>query len=259
MALELPLTWLLGVLLAAARVGGWMVLAPPFNHRAIPYRVKALLSVCLAMSVGPRAPSSLLTGTDSTASTVSLMIAVATEFFIGAALGFLVMCIFAAVQAAGDIIDMLGGFTMAFAYDPLSNTGSAVMGRFYQITALTILFVTNAHLVVLGGLLKTYSVLPVGSMLDLGVLSRNATTVASGMLLAALQIAAPIVAILFLTDVGLGLLTRVAPSLNVFALGFSLKILVTLVAIGLSVATLPSVIGTMTHDATSVISRVVGK
>ena len=259
MAIELPLTWLLGVLLGAARIGGWMLLAPPFSHRAIPVKVKTLLSLGLAMAVAPQAPGSLITGANSAASTLNLLIAVATEFFIGSALGFLVLCLFAASQAAGDIIDLLGGFTMAFAFDPLSNSGSSVMGRFYQITALTLLFATNAHLIVLAGLLKTYSVLPVGAMLDLGVLGRSVTAVGSGLMLSALQIAAPIVAILFLTDVGLGLLTRVAPSLNVFALGFSLKILVTLVAIGLSVATLPQVLASVTQEASSVISGVVGR
>lgn len=255
------MTWLLGVLLGAARVGGWMLLAPPFNHRGIPARVKTLLSLVLAMSVAPRAPAGIVggAGTDAAASTMRLVLAVASEFFVGAALGFIVMCIFAAFQAAGDLVDMLGGFSAATTFDPLSGTGSAVIGRFYQMTALTLMFTTNAHLVVLEGVLRTYRVLPPGSMLDLGRLARSATSVGGGMVLASLQIAAPIVAVLFLTDIGLGLLTRVAPALNVFALGFSLKILVTFAAVGLSVAVLPHVLSTMTGEATTLVGRVVGK
>ena len=92
--------------------------------------------------------------------------------------------------------------------------------------------------------------LPVGQLLDLESLAASATASVTGMFVAALQIAGPMIAVLFLADVGLGLLTRVAPALNAFALGFPLKILITLVVVGLSFVALPAVVEGLVDDAT---------
>ncbi len=159
------------------------------------------------------------------------------------------MVVFAAVKAAGDLLDMFGGFTMAFSVDPQTGGSGSVLGRTYQLTALALLFASNAHLLVLGGLLRTFEVLPVGQLLDLGVLARTLTAAVGGMFLAALQIAGPLIAVLFLADVGLGLLTRVAPALNAFILGFPLKILITLVIVALSFSALPHVVDGLADDA----------
>lgn len=253
MALDYSLAWLLGLMLGAIRVGGWLLIAPPFSHRAIPSRVKVLLSLALAFGVAPPAPEALLRNDDAAAQTVAVMLAGTTELLVGTGLGFIVMATFAAIQAAGDVIDVLGGFSLAFQFDPLTQSGSAVIGRFYQLLALTLLFASNAHLVMLAGVLRTYELVPVGAMIDTGLFARSATDVVAGMFLAAMQIAGPVVAVLFLTDVGLGLLTRVAPALNVFALGFPLKILITLVVVGLGLITLPDVIVSMTEDVSTLV------
>jgi flagellar biosynthetic protein FliR len=257
MAFDAPVTWLLGVLLAAMRVGGLLLIAPPFSHGGIPRRSRVLLSVALAFAVAPPAPVELLTG-QGAGPTARVVLAGATEFLIGSGLGFLTMVIFAALQVAGGVIDMLAGFALSQVYDPLTGVGVSVLGRLYHLTALTLMFFTNAHLIVLDGLLRTYEELPVGAVLDLSLLAREATETFAGMFLAAIQIAAPILAVLFLTDVGLGLLTRVAPALNAFALGFPLKILVTLVMVGLSYLTMGEIVRALTNDTATVFGQLVG-
>jgi flagellar biosynthetic protein FliR len=243
---DVPTEVLVGLLMATVRTASWLLLAPPFSHRAIPAPVKALLAIGLGLAVLPEVPESMRgNGLDAGV----LAVATAQEVLVGSGLGFLCMVVFAAVKAAGDLLDMFGGFTMAFSVDPQTGGSGSVLGRTYQLTALALLFASNAHLMVLGGLLRTFEVLPVGQLLDLGVLARTLTAALGGMFLAALQIAGPLIAVLFLADVGLGLLTRVAPALNAFMLGFPLKILITLVIVALSFSALPNVVDGLADDA----------
>jgi flagellar biosynthesis protein FliR len=252
---DVPLDTLVGLLLATIRTASWLLLAPPFSHRAIPAQVKALLALGLGLAVLPDVPASLLRGgLDAGA----LAVAAAQEVVVGSALGFLCMLVFAAVRAAGDLLDMFGGFTMAVLFDQQTGGNSSVMGRMYHLTALTLLFASNAHLLILRGLLRTFDVLPVGQLLDLSTLARTVTDGVSGMFLAALQIAGPLIAVLFLADVGLGLLTRVAPALNAFSLGFPLKVFITLVIVGLGFSVLPQVVEALATQATELVVGVAG-
>ncbi|HEX5511429.1 MAG TPA: flagellar biosynthetic protein FliR [Actinomycetales bacterium] len=253
MHVDVPTEVLIGLLMATVRTASWLLLAPPFSHRAIPAPVKALLAIGLGLAVLPDLPDSMRSGLDAGV----LAVATAQEVLVGSGLGFLCMVVFAAVKAAGDLLDMFGGFTMAFSVDPQTGGSGSVLGRTYQLTALALLFASNAHLLVLGGLLRTFDVLPVGQLLDLGTLARTLTGAASGMFLAALQIAGPLIAVLFLADVGLGLLTRVAPALNAFILGFPLKILITLVIVALGFSALPHVVDGLADDAARLLVGVV--
>jgi flagellar biosynthetic protein FliR len=247
MGFDVPLEQLVALLLATFRCASFLLLAPPFSHRAIPGQVKAMLALGLALAVMPDVPDALLAdGLDAGA----LVVSAGQEVVVGSGLGFLVMAVFSAVRAAGDLLDLFGGFSLAFAFDPGTQSGSAVLGRTFQLTALALLFATNGYAVVLGGLVRTFEVLPVGQLLELDQLAASATGALTGMFVASLQIAGPMIAVLFLADVGLGLLTRVAPALNAFALGFPLKILITLVVAGLAFVSLPAVIEGLVDDAT---------
>ena len=244
MQVSLPLDEVVATALASLRVLGWMLLAPPFSYKGFPAQVKALLALALALVVQPDVSALVATGL----SAVALLATAAQEVLIGTALGWLCFLVFAAVQSAGDLLDIFGGFQLAQGYDPLMQSGSSVLGRIYQLVALALLFASGAHLVVLAGLLRTFEVLPVGQSIDLSTVARVATEGIAGLMLAALQIAGPLIAVLFLTDVGLGLLTRVAPQLNAFALGFPLKILVTLVLVSLGATLLPDVVRTLAEQ-----------
>ncbi|SDQ19736.1 flagellar biosynthetic protein FliR [Quadrisphaera sp. DSM 44207] len=239
-----PLETVVATLLAVLRITTWLVLAPPFAHRAIPARVKALLALALGLAVAPGLdlpPATLQAG--------ALVVAAAQQVLIGGALGFACYLVFAAVQAAGDLIDLFGGFQLAQAFDPQTQSGSSIFGRFYHFTAIVLLFASDGHLVVLHGLHRSFDVLGVDEGLSLDVVARVVTDGAAQLFLAALQIAGPLIAVLFLTDVGLGLLTRVAPALNAFSLGFPLKIFITLSVAVLAVAVLPSLVDSLAQDA----------
>jgi flagellar biosynthetic protein FliR len=253
-AVQLSTTWLVTMLLASTRAAAWLVVSPPFNSRSVPSVVKALLSVALALPVMPA-----LTGAAVPPSGGLLILALAEQVVVGAALGFLTSLIFAAVQAAGAIVDLFGGFSMAFAFDPFAMTGTSVLGRFYNIMATALFFATDAHAMVLRGFTLSYRHLPLDGTLSMETMARLVSGGLTELFLAALQIAGPLVAILFLTDVGLGLLTRAAPALNAFSLGFPLKIMLTLLVAGGTMALLPNAFDGLVDRGVDAMMQAVGK
>lgn len=240
MTLSLPLGALESLMLVGVRIVAFLVVAPPFSHRGIPATVKVMLATGLALAIAPRV------ATTAPASTGEYVVLLVGEAVIGVGLGFLVAVVFAAVQSAGSLIDLMGGFSLAQGFDPMTQVNGAQFARLYQLTAVVILFVSDGYQMVISGLVRTFDALPLGASLDLSKLGDALTTSVTGMFLATLQIAGPLVVVLFLADVGLGLLTRVAPALNAFALGFPLKILLTLSLASLTYLALPRIIENLT-------------
>jgi flagellar biosynthetic protein FliR len=239
---------LLAVLLGTVRASAWLVVCPPFNSRLLPAPVKALLALALALPLAPR-----LTGQVPRAAFLPVLASAAEQVVVGAALGFVTALFFAAVQAAGDLIDLFGGFALAFGYDPLASTQASVFGRFYNLVAVTLLFASEGHQMVLRGFLQSYQALPLDGTLSVRRLGHLLTEGIGEMFLAALQIAGPLIAVLFLTDVAFGLLNRVAPALNAFMMSFPAKIMLTLVLAGTALAVLPASLAGIIDTAVSAV------
>lgn len=228
---------LVALLLGSIRAAAFLVLSPPFSSRAFPMKLKALMSVAIALPMVP-----LLTASAPDPAGPELLVSAVWQVLIGAALGFLTALVFAAVQAAGDLIDVFGYFSLATAFDPMSYSSNAVFGRFYQLLATALLFATDGHQLIVRGFAESYRALPLDAGLSTSTMGHLLTGGLGQMFAGALQIAAPLVAVLFLTDLGLGLLNRAAPALNVFSVGFPIKILVVLSLAGLAIAVLPDAV-----------------
>nr|WP_296073785.1 flagellar biosynthetic protein FliR [uncultured Actinoplanes sp.] len=250
---DVPIADFLALMLGAVRTGAWMMISPPFNSRLIPGTIKALLSVGLTLPLAP-----YLRGTIPSLETSDIIASAALQVFVGAGLGFVTALLFAALQAAGDLLDLFGGFTLAMGYDPLSLNQSSVFGRFYNLVAVTILFASEGHQLILRGFLQSFRTLPLNMSLNLTTFSELLLKGVAEMFVAALQIAGPLVAVLFLTDVAFGLLNRVAPALNAFQLGFPAKIMMVLLLSGLAITTLPRVIETLVEQATNAVVKLSG-
>lgn len=253
MDVNLSLATVEATMFASVRIVAFFVIAPPFSHKSVPAMVKVALSLALALAVAPRLSEE---GLGRSLSTGAFLSELGLQAAIGLALGFLVFLVFAAVQSAGNLIDLFGGFQIAQAFDPMSQTSSAQFGRLYQFLAVVLLFASNGYQLVVTGLVHTFDLLPLGKSLDLGTYSTLLTSGFTQMFVAAVQIAGPLIVVLFLADVGLGLLTRVAPALNAFALGFPLKILLTLSFASLALLAMPRVVAGLTD--TSLISLLGG-
>lgn len=242
-------------MLAAMRLIAFLVVAPPFHVKAFPGPVKVAIALGLALVAGPRAveASGAVPGAMLASGSLEFVGALVLEVVVGLGLGFLVRMVFSAVQAAGSIIDVFGGFQLAQGFDPMSQSQGSVFAKFYDFSALALLFASNGHLLVLGGLVRSFDALPLGNGFNTEAMGHLMTSGLAELMVSALQIAGPLVVVLFLADVGLGLLTRVAPALNAFALGFPLKIMLTLSLGSIAYLTLPHVIGTLTERAVEVL------
>lgn len=245
-------SFLVAFLFATIRCGAWLAIAPPFAG-AVPARVRAGLSVALGLCIAPRLAAA---GTMPTDDTIALVAGAFYQAAIGLALGFLVYVLFQAVLTAGSLIDSFSALTSAQMFDPLSKTTIGPMGRLYQTLGTATLFIINGHLILIGGLVRTFDAAPLkGPRLDrMSVLLTHDVT---QFMLAAIQIAAPILAALFLTELLLGLASRAAPKLNVLVLGLGVKSLVLLMLGGVALPLIPYVLHQLLGDAMSMMGSLV--
>lgn len=242
MTIPIDQAWVEAALLATVRVTAFLFIAPPFAHRAFPARIKAMLGIGLGLAASTRAVGYEPQGT------AGFVTGLVLEVVTGLALGFLVYLVFTALQSAGSLMDLAGGFQMAQGYDPHSMVNGAQFTRLTQMAALALLFSSDGYQLVLGGLAGTVTAIPLGGGIDLARPVEVLTSGLTGMFVAAVQIAGPLMAVLFLADVGLGLLTRVAPALNAFALGFPLKVFITLSLAGVMFLALPRIVSALAHE-----------
>ncbi len=226
------------VLLASLRTTAWVFVAPPFATAGLPRTVKVVFGVLLAVVVAPTIDAA----TPAVDDTGAFLTSAALQIGTGAALGFGTRLLFAAVESAGNLLDVVGGFSLAFAFDPMGNTNTSILGRFHGLLATVLLLVTPAHQVLLLGFLRCFDAVPLDGGLPADTLARAFTHGLTQLFLAALQIAGPMVVVLFLADIALGLLNRIAPQLNAFSLSFPLKIVMTLGLVGLTFRLLPDVV-----------------
>ncbi|HXF02648.1 MAG TPA: flagellar biosynthetic protein FliR [Arthrobacter sp.] len=251
MNIPLDQAWIEATMLAGVRMVAFLLIAPPFSYGAIPARIKAMLGVGLALAVSPR----VVNGYEPL-STAGFFGALVLEILVGALLGFLVLIVFSAVQSAGTLIDLFGGFSMAQAFDPQAMVNGAQFTRLFQMSALALLFASDGYQLIIGGLARSFTALPLGGGVDLAEPVQVMITGVTQMFLAAVQIAGPLLVVLFLADAGLGLLTRVAPALNAFALGFPLKIFLTLMLGGVVFVALPRIVSSLAGQAVTALTGV---
>jgi flagellar biosynthetic protein FliR len=242
---------LVAYLLASVRIVAWLAVVPPFSGRTVPSMAKVVLGLGLAFAAVP----------DSGAipvDTISLVLNVGTQVLIGLAMGFITQLLLGAIAAAGALIDVFGGFSLAQGFDPLSMNSNTVFGKFHQMLATVLLFVSGGHLLVIGGLLRTFHFLPLGTSPDWGSFPDVLMTAFGLFFTTAVQIALPMIAVLFISDLGLALLTKVAPQLNAINVMFPVKIGLTLLLVGLSFPVLPQAVDRLVDLSTQAMSTMSG-
>jgi flagellar biosynthetic protein FliR len=232
------------VALAAIRVLCFLIVAPPFAHKAIPMPVKTILSVLLAVVIAPHAGAGYVAGT-----TGEFILSVFLQAATGALLGFLVYGVYVAVEAAGSLLDAFDGFQMAQQYDPTSQVMGAQFAHMFQMAALMLLFTTDAYQVVIAGIARSFTAVPLGGTFG-SAAEPHLLEMVTNLLVSAIQIAGPISIVLFLVNVGLGLLTRIAPALQAFSLGPPALALMTIVMVAVGFTALPMIVTNLTGQVT---------
>ena len=232
---------ILAYLLASIRILAFLVTAPPFNNLAIPNMVKVILSLGLSMAVASQLQLAALPSNWYASMVIAL-----TQVLIGVGMGFVTRLLLTAISVAGSFIDLFGNFQIAAAYDPLSLNQNSVFGRFYEMIMFTLIFVTGADLLILGGLLNTFRYLPLDGSPDLSAWPTVFTTAVSLFFTIAVQIALPLVSVLFITNLALALTTKIAPTLQPLMVMQPVTIGLTLILVGSSFAVIPTALDRIT-------------
>ena len=239
MTLQLPQiagNELLSFVLVAARLGGLFAFAPIFSSALIPVRVRAVICGALALAVMPVASAH----TRLPGGAGAIAAGIAKEVLVGLALAFGVGIVMAAVHAGAALLDATVGFSFAQIVDPFTQVQAAAFGQLYAMFATLVLILTGGDQLLIEGFANSYRIVPLDGYPHLSALAALATHGFANVFVLALEITAPVVVALIVTDAGLGLIARAAPQMNVFAVGLPAKVLV---AFGMVMASLPFVAG----------------
>src|SRR6056297_894881 len=224
--------------LVLARIASFIGASPIFSTKGIPNLVKVGTAVVLSIMLYPMAHA----GVNPETSLAGFAIQAIFEGLFGLALGFSVNIIFITMQMGGQLVDFQIGFSMASAYDPLTQNKVSLYGRLYYWTGLALFFALDAHHYLVYILAKTFEILPLGRLVTEHLKSSDVIFLFSSSFKTAFQLAVPLLLILFMTDVIMGMLARTVPQLNVFILGLPMKVLV---GVTVSIFLIPSIIRIM--------------
>jgi flagellar biosynthetic protein FliR len=216
------------VIFVMVRVGAALVAAPIFGARGVPVQVRIVLSAAVAIFVLNWVPVTLPPDMAS----VDAMMAVAGEAVIGFALGFVLQLAFSAPLLAGEQIAGAMGMAMVTAVDPASGNQSGALGQLLGIVLSLIFLAVGGHLLWLRLVIESYRLLPpMGGNWSLAEQGWLVASFASQALATAVAIALPVTLVLLLVQIVTGVISRSAPSLNLFALGLPAGVLAGLAAL----------------------------
>lgn len=232
-------------LLVLARTGAWVVSAPVLSARGMPGVGRLAAAVALALFVTPS-----LAARQVPDGLGRYVVAALGQVAVGLALGLLTQLLFLAFEVAGGWIDTAGGFAAASILDPLSGQPAAAFSRLFSLVFGALFFVTDTYAKVIGGLVGSFRAWPLDALPSLSDGAGPALGTAVTQVLAnALQIGAPLLGVLFLTDVALGVAARFVPQANTLSLALPVKSLVALAAAGAALSLLPAQLGGLVEPA----------
>ena len=237
---ELLQTWMSGLIFPLCRVLAVIGAAPILSNRVIPRRVKIGLGLLITMVIVPVLPPAPQVEVFSAQGGLIML----QQMVIGTAIGFSLRIFVAALELAGQLVSLTMGLGFASFFDPVSNGQSTSMSQFFSLLAMLIFLSLNGHLLLIDALVSSFSSLPIAAD---GMTHINGMTMAmwGGKIFSAgFMIALPAVAALLITNMALGILTRTAPQLNLFGIGFPVTIGVGLLVVFLS---MPNMLKPMQH------------
>jgi flagellar biosynthesis protein FliR len=234
-------------MLTLARISGLFVVAPVFSSKLIPVRAKLLVALALTLAAAPLAGH-----VPAATGTATLVVLMLKEVLVGAALAFVVAVVFAAIAFAGSLIDLQSGFAFANVVDPLQNTQISVIGQVYSLLASAVFVSIDGPGLLLAGVVRSFDVVPVTAMPAFSRMSGAIAGSLAGLFAVGLQVAAPIVVTLLVTDIAIGFLARIAPQMNIFGIELPAKIVAVFV---LLLVTAPLLISSMSSQLANSFDR----
>ncbi|TVT85617.1 flagellar biosynthetic protein FliR [Pseudomonas sp. H3(2019)] len=217
-------TWVASFMLPLFRVGAVLTTMPVFGTTLVPRRIRLYFAVAITVVIAPGLPPMPQVNPLD----LSGLLLIAEQILIGALLGFSLQLFFQAFVVAGQIISIQMGMGFASMVDPTNGVSAAVIGQFLTMLVTLLFLGMNGHLVVFEVLTESFTTLPVGS----GMLVNHFWEMAGKMgwvLGAAMLLVLPAITALLVVNIAFGVMTRAAPQLNIFSIGFPLTLVLGLV------------------------------
>ena len=227
-----------GILLV--RPGALLLAAPGLGGMAVPVMARIGLTVLLAMSLAPAV--NIPAGPDA-----GLVVVILREVAIGLALGLTARALVAGAELAGHLCSQQIGFSYAATIDPEAGVRNVALASLYGLLATFTWLAIDGHHLLLKALHASYAGLPIGAgALDASLLTAVREVLALVFVTGA-RLAAPVIAVILLVEIALGLVSRTAPALNFFVVGYPIRLIVGLAVVALTVGTVPSVTRALTE------------
>jgi flagellar biosynthetic protein FliR len=228
-------------LLVLGRVTPLFVLAPLFSAKQIPAQVRGIVAVALALGLTGLAMHGQTIPTEPL-QVAGLML---VQLLVGTLFAFAIGALLAAVQTAGGLADILSGFSFGATVDPINGNPGGVFSELYALIGVMLFIAIGGDAWMLRGIARTFTLVPLTKAPQLGSLANAAELSFTSIFTSALEVAAPVVLTLLITDVAFGMVSRVVPQMNVFSVAFPLKVGVSLLVVA---ATLPFLGGWMQNQ-----------
>ena len=209
-------------LLVMIRTSGLFILAPILGDQGIPKLIKVGLVVLFGLILSAALPTPQVNL--EIQSTWELAGLVFNEILIGVIIGLLFRLIFYGVLTAGSIVGYQIGFMFAQVFDQNNATQVSIIGRFWEVCAILFFVSINGHHLLINGLAESFQVIPVGSVNAFGSAGEMIIKYSAYIFVIAFKIASPVIITLYLTDIALGTIAKTMPTMNVFFVGFPIKI-----------------------------------
>ena len=236
------------------RIGGCLMVAPIFGAHFVPARSRLILAGAITLLVAPMLPQP----TVSPMSGAGFVIA-GQQLLIGLAMGFVVQIVFDALAMAGQLLANSMGLSFAFNVDPLRGTGTPVIGQFYSIFVTLTFLALNGHLTLVETLVQGFRSLPVGTS-GLGADGVLQVVLWGGQIFSgALLVSLPGVTALLIVNLAFGVVSRSAPALNLFAIGFPVTLVCGLVVVMMGLPSVQHSFITLMTEGFRLLGRLMGQ
>jgi flagellar biosynthesis protein FliR len=212
--------WVSGLLWPLTRIMGLISTAPLFGHRSIPVRVKMGLGVLLASIISPTLPQFPL---QDPLSWIGLLI-LTQQLLIGLAMGLTLRIVWSGIEMAGEIIGMTMGLGFATFFDPTSQGRSSAISQFLTLLLLMLMLASDLHLLLIEVLAESFTTIPITVDSFNRDALRDLSYWGTHLFSLGIQISMPIITALLIINMALGVLTRAAPQLNLFGIGFPITL-----------------------------------
>lgn len=222
--------WIVAFVFPLARILAFIASAPLWSNAGIPRQTRLILGIAITVALAPALPAMPAVAPAS----LSGLWIMFQQMLIGIGMGFAARIVFAAFDLAGEFIGFQMGLGFATFYDPLSASQTPVIAEFVNLIALLLLLSMNGHLLYFATLAQSFSAIPVSAVPLANGSWLNLAELGGKIFSAGLLLALPIVVALMITNIALAVLTRAAPQLNIFALGFPLTLIGGFVALAIS-------------------------